>query len=235
MNLLIDIGNTRAKWAIYQKGQCIVPSTVEQIDDIPWQSVQHTIVCHTGSLDHPLLSKAVEQLKYIILLDHQTNIPFTNLYKSPKTLGTDRVALVAGAQAIYPEQACLVIDTGTCMTYDFIDAQARYIGGNISPGLDMRLRAMHLLTDKLPLVDPQYHAQLLGSTTTEAIQNGALHGLIYEIEGLIKRLELRYVNFKTILTGGNADYLSDYIKSDIFVHSDLLMVGLNKILELNAA
>ncbi len=232
-NLLVDIGNTRVKWAIYSVNR-LVEQGIDTSPSIPWQSIHSAILCRTGSLKHPLVEKIISHVPSTLILDHNTNLPFNNLYNSPKTLGPDRMALIAGAQTSYPDTACLVIDAGTCVTYDFITEKGDYLGGNITPGLQMRLNAMHEMTTSLPLVKPAYHPNPLGQNTTQALQNGTTLGLVDEIDGMILRLKQPYNNFKTILTGGSAYYLSKYIKNDIFVHPDLLMKGLLKILRLNA-
>ena len=198
MNLLIDIGNTRAKWTVYN-GDKEVQSGVDDYTLLKWEHLQAAIICNTGNLDHPLAITALETIDHTLVLDQNTSVPFINEYMSTATLGRDRIALVSGAQALYPGENCLIIGCGTCMTYDYINANGVYIGGNISPGLDMRFEAMHRMTDKLPLVKRAHHHHPLGTSTEEALQNGAVLGLIDEMNGLINRIEKRYINFKTIL------------------------------------
>ncbi|MCL4132108.1 UNVERIFIED_CONTAM: hypothetical protein GTU68_011296 [Idotea baltica] len=235
MNLIIDIGNTRTKVATFGGDQIIETYVMggDHLEDIDG-SVDHCIISHTGRLTDDLLTDVFEYTDQVLILDHRTELPFNNLYDTPATLGRDRIAGIAGAQALYPGEASLVIDAGTCVTFDFVTSEGDYIGGNIAPGIEMRLRAMSVFTDKLPLVSPLYNIVPMGKSTESAMQNGAVHGMIYEIEGLNRILIERHEEFNTILTGGAGHYLSQYIKRKIFVHPDLVLVGLNKILSINA-
>ncbi len=165
----------------------------------------------------------------LIVLSHTTKIPITNLYKTPKTLGKDRLAAVIGAHKNYKGNK-LVIDSGTCTKYDFIDKKGQYLGGNIAPGLEMRLQAMHHFTDKLPSVKVKQPKSILGTTTKEAINNGAVYGIILEIEAMISRLKAEKGQINVILTGGSASFLGQFVKSKIFVDTNLVMKGLNEII-----
>lgn len=166
-------------------------------------------------------------------LSANTDLPIENRYATPATLGKDRLAAVVGAGGLYPGHDCLVIDAGTCMTADFISGDGIYRGGNISPGVQMRLRAMHEFTARLPEVQPDQYPDDLGNSTETALQNGGWLGAVLEIEGLQQRLRVDYPRLTTLLTGGDAELLAKRLKSKIFVHSNLVLVGLNKILEYN--
>lgn len=170
----------------------------------------------------------------LITLSHKTKVPVTNNYGTPKTLGLDRLAAVVGAASEYPGERALVIDIGTCMTYDFIDEKKRYWGGNIAPGVELRLQAMHHFTSALPLVKRKWNPEILGSSTKTAIQNGAVWGIKLEIESFIKTLTSKKGHLHVILTGGDATYFGELIESEIFVAPNLLLKGLNEILKYNS-
>lgn len=235
MNLIIDIGNTRIKAAIFNEQHLVRKFLVDQsLDDLVTEDIDHCIVSHTGDLTDRLINSIFDITDNLLILDHRVLLPFENQYDTPATLGRDRIAGIAGARTLYPDQASLVIDAGTCITYDFITADGRYLGGNISPGVEMRLQAMADYTAKLPKADTKYNSFALAKSTETALQNGAVHGVIYEIEGLCRKLIEEHEDFNTILTGGAGHFLSQYLKRKIFVHPDLIFTGLNKILTINA-
>lgn len=198
---------------------------------------QHSITNSIISSTRKRNKKLIEYLSktcHLVELDHTTPIPVTNMYKTPETLGRDRLAAVIGA---YKEHntACLVIDAGTCMTYDFVDREGRYHGGNIAPGIHMRIEAMHHFTQKLPSVSMEKNKNLLGKTTEEALQNGAVYGTILEIEAFIERIRKKHSRINIILTGGDAEFLGKNLKRKIFVDQHLVLRGLNEILLHNAS
>ena len=160
-------------------------------------------------------------------------MPITNLYGTPKTLGLDRLAAVIGAASEYPKKKCLVVDIGTCMTYDYIDHKGNYYGGNIAPGAELRLMSMHHFTSALPLVKRKWNEEMLGKSTKTAIQNGAIWGMKLEIEGFIKTLTSKKGKITVLLTGGDASYFGEILDSEIFVASNLLLKGLHEILKFN--
>jgi len=140
---------------------------------------------------------------------------------------------VAGAVKLFPKKSCLVADLGTCITYDFIDKSKKYLGGNIAPGMMMRLQAMDYFTDKLPMVKPVLNTELLGLSTTEALQNGAIQGIILEIRGYEKTLSKKFGLINVILTGGDASFFAKHFKKRIFAEPNLVLTGLNEILAKN--
>jgi type III pantothenate kinase len=166
-------------------------------------------------------------------MNHNLKLPVDNHYKSPKTLGHDRLALVSAAKFHAPGVASLVIDCGSCVTYDFIDANGRYYGGAISPGLAMRYKAMHDYTEKLPNLSIQATDHWYGDSTDNSMHQGAFRGLIHEIHGFINQYEQYNPNLTTFLTGGDLEILRDHIKNDIFAHPNFLLEGLNQILLIN--
>ena len=168
-----------------------------------------------------------------MVLDHETSLPITSQYATPHTLGVDRIASVAGANFLYPGKNCLVIDLGTCITYDLIDQSGVHHGGGISPGLEMRLKAMHKFTSKLPLISMKGKPDLIGKTTKECMQSGALNGTIAELEGIIWRYRQLFKDLVIIFCGGGAIFFESKIKDDIFALPNLVLTGLNHILRFN--
>lgn len=197
--------------------------------------ITDALLSSTRNIDWAVIEKAKEFIS-IEALDHNTFIPINNKYETPETLGKDRLAGVIGAHAKFRHDAVLVIDLGTCMTMDVIDSEGNYHGGNISPGIHLRLMAMHRYTDKLPLVDMVVNEDIFGKTTVKALQNGALYGTIGEIESFIRRTEQKFGNLKVVLTGGDADKFANMLETKIFVLPYLILEGLNEIiLKKNAA
>ena len=168
-----------------------------------------------------------------MVLHHLIPLPIQLEYETPHTLGRDRIAAVMGGFNLLPGQNVLVIDAGTCITFDVLTKEGIYRGGNIAPGIEMRLKAMNHFTAALPLVENQWNSKMLGKTTEQALQNGALKGCVFEINGFINSLGLELDNFEVILTGGNADLLSNFIQKDVIVNNDLVLIGLNEILNFN--
>lgn len=170
-----------------------------------------------------------------IRLESTTPVPIESTYATPKTLGKDRIAAVIGATSLFPNKDCLVIDAGTCITYDLINANGVYLGGNIAPGISMRLRAMDEFTAALPLVSKQHPDTDRGYSTETAIRNGAVWGTALEVQGFIQRFDKQTETLMVILTGGDASLLDKLINWNTCVESHLVLIGLNKILEYNAA
>ena len=234
-NLCIDIGNTKVKWAYYEDSK-LVSHQVAEHDKMLWDQ----LVKPEYHLDGIAISNVSDLTDYeflshhtdlYVLMDSMTPLPFQNAYETPETLGRDRIAGILGAQAMFPDEACCVIDIGTCVTYDFIDNQKVYQGGNISPGVNLRLQAMHHFTDGLPLLQIEESDAFLGKSTKTAMLNGAMNGLLYEIEGFLRRLEEATVpTFKTILTGGGSEHFGRKLKKEIFVNPFLIPYGLNALL-----
>ena len=161
-------------------------------------------------------------------LSHEDSFPFQNCYATPKTLGIDRMVLAAGATLQFPSQNRLVIDAGTCVTYDFIDEENNYLGGAIAPGLRLRYEALHNFTAKLPLLSLESPNNFIGTSTSESIHSGVVNGFVYEIDGFINEYKARYSNFIIILTGGDTDFLAKRLKNTIFANSNFLLESLNQ-------
>lgn len=239
MNLTIDIGNTRIKLGIYREGQLVERQTWEEwdleklISLTTNQNVQNVILSNVGQAVPAAIDAFLERQFFFIRLNTQTPLPIQNAYRTPETLGKDRIAAVVGAFDMLPYQNCLVIDAGTCITYEFLTKEGIYLGGNIAPGLEMRLKAMHHFTSKLPLVKLGETEHLVGYSTQSAMQNGAQWGAILEMEGIIDWCRSEWGEINVILTGGDADYFVKSLKSQIFVNPNLVLQGLNKILNYN--
>lgn len=169
----------------------------------------------------------------ILRFTPDTPVPITNHYRTPRTLGSDRVAAVIGASSLKPGQDLLIIDAGTCITYEVIDAQGNYWGGNIAPGMQMRLRALHEFTARLPLVEAEGEVPGMGYDTETAIRSGVLRGMKYEIEGYIKSMKAKYPHLLVFLTGGNRINFNTDITSIIYADKYIVPRGLNKILDYN--
>lgn len=240
MNLTIDIGNTRSKLGLFDG-----PELVKQlfwssytIQDIITFATNHQVKnVILSTVGNPIKSSweaTLERRFFYLQLSHQTPLPIKNAYGTPETLGKDRLAAIVGAWQLYPGENCLVIDAGTCITYDLLSAAGVYQGGNISPGIGLRLRAMHEFTARLPLVEQATVSNPIGQSTETAMRNGGQLGAVLEMEGFISLFRQRFNRLRIILTGGDADFFAKVLKSKIFVNPDLVLQGLNKILNYNA-
>lgn len=240
MNLTIDVGNTLIKLGVFDSGKlklkktCIKKDLLHTLSEISeaLPAIQKCIISSVANLsEHQLLK--LEQLFDVLILNHQTKIPFTNKYETPQTLGIDRIALVSAAAEQYSGENVLVIDAGTCITYDFLNSENEYLGGAISPGISLRYKALHTFTEKLPLLEATNPNLYIGNNTTASIHSGVVNGVLYEIDGYISEYHENYHNLTVILTGGDVHFLRDSIKNDIFANSNFLLEGLNHILEFN--
>lgn len=240
MNLIVDIGNTQTKLAVFEGGKMLFRVQVDsenifkKIKEIQekFKNISKAIVSSVGKTDLNDFESLEKDLD-LLILDHETPLPFKNLYSTPKTLGIDRIALVCASVEKYPNKNVLIIDAGTCITYDFINANNEYLGGAISPGLRMRYKAMHNQTAKLPLLLPESSNSLIGDATDQAIHSGVYNGIVFEIDGFIEAYRKKNNDLTVILTGGDAKMLSKQLKSSIFANSNFLLEGLNFILQFN--
>ncbi len=239
MNLTIDIGNTRIKYAVFEGDELLF---VHQTDKLTGSimagltekfSINHVIIADVAEIS-PDIIEYFEKKSKLLILDEQTPLPFKNLYATPQTLGKDRIAAIAGAYAMYPEQNILVLDAGTAITYEFINAQGEYLGGGISPGVRLRFKALNTYTGRLPLIEPDMPDFLIGTSTKDAILSGVMNGMLSEMQGFIEKYNAGYPELKVILTGGDAFYFEPYLKNRIFAVPNLVLTGLNKILLHNA-
>lgn len=238
-NLVIDQGNTKAKYGVFVNDEMkqMVSKDSLTCDDILKLVTNHKIENIIYSSVAQSMTKddkgRLSEKAFFVELTHELLLPIINTYATPATLGLDRLAAVVGAYTLYPDQACLVVDAGTCMTLDVLNDKKQYLGGNISPGIHMRLKAMHQFTARLPLVDKGKWHKDWGESTQTAMQNGGLLGVCLEIEGLENRLRENWPQLKCLITGGDAETIATRLKRKIFVHTNLVLIGLNKILTYN--
>jgi len=235
MNLIVDIGNTQAKIAIYQAQQLVAQQKTSHAElnaAISALLIKHPvkagIISSVGTLAKETVV-AVRSIPHVIWLNAETKVPFNNLYQTPKTLGVDRIALVSAATNQFKGQHVLIIDAGTCITYDFVTAEKNYLGGAISPGIKIRYKALNDYTANLPLLQLDAY-ELIGKNTEQSIHSGVLNGVVQEIEGIIAQYSLKYSNLTVVLTGGDTIFLSKMLKSSIFAIPNFLLEGLNRIL-----
>ncbi len=237
-NLIIDQGNTTAKVAVFDSDTMLLEETHEllQQDRIralcDFYSIRAAIFSNVNRSSAELSGFFQKQLDSFIYLDHQTPLPIKNLYQTPQTLGPDRLAAVIGADNIKPNASLLVIDSGTAVTYDFIQ-EGVYHGGNIAPGLQLRFRALHEFTSKLPLCGYEGVIPLLGTDTETAIRSGVVNGMLFEMEGVVNALKASHPDLYVFLTGGDAFFFESRLKSANFVDYFLVLKGLNRILNYN--
>jgi type III pantothenate kinase len=239
MVLCLDFGNTFCKSALIDDGkildkhQFLVKDALENIEKILSDfSVTHSIL---SSVLHPQqeVIAYLHQSTIFTELTHYTPLPFINLYKTPSTLGKDRLAVIAFAGIQFPNQNTLVICAGTCVTYNFINYKNEFLGGGISPGLQMRFKAMNHFTQKLPLAENKQTPNVIGNDTISSLQSGAINGLSAEIDGIIEKYELEFEKINVVLTGGDMLQLAVLLKKRIFADADFLFKGLHTILQFN--
>ncbi len=236
MNLVIDYGNSSAKIGIFNHQNLVEKHTFRSLDEVRnfIQNVafENSIVS-TVKEDADLISSWAHKARKKFILGKALPLPVNVLYATPETLGMDRLAAVCGARQLFPGVNCLVIDAGTCITFDFIDKEGNYYGGSISPGLNMRFQAVHTLTAKLPLVSPKKNVKLIGASTETCIQSGVINGLLAEMEGFIRQYNEKFEGLNVILCGGDAGFFENQLKASIFASPELVLIGLNSILIYN--
>ncbi len=235
MILTVDIGNTRIKGAVFE-GDTQIDTFFFTKNDFQkkiknilktHQKITHLVVASVGDVEKESFLEFKKELN-VHFISHEDSFPFFNDYETPQTLGIDRMVLAAGATFQFPNQNRLVIDAGTCVTFDFIDDKNKYHGGAIAPGLRLRYESLHNFTAKLPLLTLESPKDLIGKSTSESIHSGVVNGLVYEIDGFIDEYKARYSNFIIILTGGDTDFLAKRLKNTIFANSNFLLESLNQ-------
>lgn len=239
MNLVLDVGNSLLKIALFEKSELIQKFKFSEnykrnIEDIISNyKVTHSIISNVGRIDNTIINILKESTN-LLLVSNQLKIPFKNLYKSKNTLGQDRLALVSAAAFNFPNENVLIVDVGSCITYDFKNNNNEYLGGGISPGISMRFKSLNTFTSNLPLIDFDSIYQLIGNNTKNSITSGVVNGTISEINGIIQRYREEFKNIRIILTGGDSNFLLKRIKNTIFADRNFLLIGLNKLLEDNS-
>ncbi len=235
MLLAVDIGNTRIKAAVFKHDTILVQLVFDKTElEINLSKILQTypdcrdwIVASVGGIDKEVFLSFASSTN-IHFISHHDHFPFENRYTTPQTLGIDRMVLAAGAVWKFPNENRLVIDAGTCVTYDFIDAGDRYLGGAISPGLRLRYESLNRFTAKLPLLQKESPQDFIGNATDQSIHSGIVQGLAHEIDGFIGQYRERYPKFIIILTGGDAEFLANRLKNTIFANSNFLLESLNQ-------
>jgi type III pantothenate kinase len=238
-NLIIDIGNTLCKVAVFEN-QVITQHF--QCSDLDYAALKKEI--NLSQISIGLISSTrkipidlIENLQNVIpclWLDTNLKLPFENKYATPATLGKDRMALAAAAASEFNGQNTLVLDIGTCLTYEMVTDKNEYLGGAISPGMKMRFKALHHFTENLPLIQPQNHPDLIGKTTETNILSGVLNGMAAEMDGIINAYKRRFPKLNVVLTGGDQVFFAKCLKNNFFARPQFLLRGLNYIADLNA-
>jgi len=240
MNLCIDVGNTQVKLGVYDSNNSLLwfskhpELTITVLDALFSKFEIKQAILSSVRVEHRVVLEFLKtQLKTVLQLSSKTKVPLQSQYQTPKTLGNDRLAAVVGANALYPNEGVLVMDSGTCITYDFVSSDATYMGGSILPGINMRFQALHELTAKLPLIKQEYLDSFIGTSTKTSIQTGVLYGVLHELKGFKWQYEREFGNIKVIVTGGDASYFESQLKNEIFAQPKLVLIGLNTILNYN--
>lgn len=235
MQLVIDIGNTRAKAGLFDQQELLWAMPIQQLEEHEWRAlflrndIRAGLFSASGEIPEEWISLFTTAAFPVMPLLPSDPLPFDNRYTTPATLGLDRIANLAALQKLFPHQTALAIDVGTCVTYDLLENGKTYYGGMISPGWTMRLRAMHQFTARLPL-PPTEEVPLTGTNTQSALQSGAFNGLLAEIQGIINRYKQRFPNVQVVLTGGDAEALQKHLENGIFARPHLQLIGLNELL-----
>ncbi|MDU8885166.1 type III pantothenate kinase [Yeosuana sp. MJ-SS3] len=241
MNIVIDVGNTYIKLAVFKKHKLVLREVVIEAEVLKTiksiikkhKSIKQAIVSSVGRLNKSTTNYLKDTFDFIEL-NSNTKLPFKNNYKTPKSLGVDRIALVSASVYQYPASNVLIIDAGSCITYDFINDKNEYQGGAISPGIRMRYKVLNNLTANLPLLETEIPSSIIGDSTENSIHSGVVNGVLNEIDGVIANYKEKYSDLTVILTGGDANFLSKQLKSSIFANSNFLLEGLNHILQFNS-
>lgn len=241
LNLVIDIGNSQTKVAVFDAGKIVQiismdSLSIARLEDLKrnYPTLNQAILSSVAEVDAQFLETLKRDYPFFIEFNHQTAVPIGNLYKSKETLGLDRLAAAVGGTVLFPEKELLVIDAGTAITFDLVDKSPNFLGGNISPGLKMRFRALHKFTSKLPEIESIDTWPTIGKTTEQAIRAGVQNGMIFEIDGMIDHVRKDWPECQVILTGGDLFFFDKKLKNTIFAKYEITLIGLNRILEYNA-
>ncbi|MCL2245510.1 MAG: type III pantothenate kinase [Lentimicrobiaceae bacterium] len=240
MNLILDIGNTLQKIAVFDEtDKCLFYQSFQEITKLTLASilrtfpVENSIISSVADFNANLV-KFLEENTNMVHYSHKTKLPVTILFKTPETLGLDRIANAVGAAALHPGKNVLSIQAGTCLVYDFVNEKGEYLGGSISPGMQMRFAALHEKTKKLPLLKKEESLpHFLGTDSNNSILSGVLNGMCYEIEGFIEDYQMQFKDLTVLFTGGDATCLQKFIKNTIFAAPKVVLKGLNEIIKYN--
>ena len=236
--LCLDFGNTRLKAAVFEND--VVMEEMVLADDNndtiealvnqyrPQKSILSSVISHNAEVERILASKTIFHK-----LSYSTKLNFTSPVGKPETIGADRLALAAAAVHFYPGRNNLIISLGSCVTYNFINQYHQFLGGAISPGMEMRFKSMHDYTAKLPMVQKDWNFPVIGYDTKTNLQSGVIAGITFEMDGYIDFYQNQYGNFNVVLTGGDAGYFARHLKNKIFADLKFLFKGLYAISEVN--
>ena len=236
--MVVDIGNSFSKVGLFDKNILIEYKEFRlfSVDDIKSffssKTITNSIISNVSSYDKKVF-EFLNMNSNLVLFDTEIKLPFKNKYGSVETIGNDRIALVSQASRLYPDKNVLVIDSGSCITYDFLNDKNEYLGGGISPGLNMKLKALNNQTARLPLVKKTQIKYLIGKSTETSILSGVINGTLGEINYIIEEYKKRYKKIVIILTGGDLNFLFNHIKNGILADPKFLLSGLNILIELN--
>jgi type III pantothenate kinase len=237
--LCFDFGNTRMKCGVFTDGQFMQEVVLEDDRDEtirtllarfqPTRSILSSVIHH-----NPGLEDALRTATRFHKLDHSSKLPITTPVGKPDTIGADRLALTAAAVTLFPGKNNLVIGLGSAITYNYVNKYREFMGGGISPGMEMRFKSLHTLTAKLPLVKADWNFPLVGYDTRTNILSGVILGMAKEIDGIIGAYEEKYDNLNVLMSGGDSGYFTRHLKKKIFVDPYLTFKGLYAISELNS-
>ncbi|MBC8296670.1 MAG: type III pantothenate kinase [Flavobacteriaceae bacterium] len=238
MNLALDIGNSFLKAGIFKNNNLInyyefnreYYSNIKSIlDKTP---ITHSIASNVSESNNKLI-ELLSNKTNLIKFNSSLKVPFKNCYQTKNTLGKDRIALVSNASKEYPKENVLLIDLGSCITFDFLNSKNEYLGGSISPGLSMRYKSLNSYTANLPLINPKEIDYFIGRNTEDSIHSGIINGIVGELNSAIDKYKSQFKEIRIILTGGDSKFLFNRIKNSIFANSNFLILGLNFLIELN--
>lgn len=237
MNLVIDVGNTRTKYAFFKEKECVEVGyesggILDRAGD--WKKKGEKIevfLSGSGKIDGKLKQALQEAADFWLIADPSVPLPLRIGYSTPETLGFDRIAICVGAKSLFPGKSLLVIDSGTALTFNYVDCSGTFLGGNISPGLEMRLQGLHHFTARLPYVLPAEVYGGIGRTTETAIRNGVMCGMLFEVERYMMDFREQHLSAQIVITGGNSKFLRKSLGNRAYFNDCLGFIGLNEILE----
>jgi type III pantothenate kinase len=239
MNLIIDVGNTRIKAAVFENDRLIEllifteKKLIEKVDFfLSKYTITNGILSSVKVLTEDLINNLQKRTPFVVL-DSKTKVPFINKYKTKDTLGVDRIAVVSNAAKKFSKENVLIIDAGTCITYDYVNSNNEYFGGAISPGIEMRYKSLNYYTSKLPLLEKKETNFIIGGSTKESMHSGVVTGVVGEISFIIEEYREKNQYLTVVLTGGDTYFLAKQLKSSIFANPNFVLEGLNTILIYN--
>ena len=233
MNLIIDIGNTLVKYAVFNNDQLVEILKTSEIET----GKVNTLI-KEFDIKNVIISSVREEMNWnldveVIHLSHKTSLPINLNYKTPETLGKDRIANIVAVSEEYPNKNAVVIDAGTCITYDFINKNKEYLGGRISPGLEMRYKSLNEFTELLPKLSVSGESKFIGNDTDSSIFSGVEQGILAEVHSLISGFRKENEDLIVVVTGGDTFFFENALKNSIFADENLVLKGLNIILKYN--